>query len=170
MSAREIALLCKRLKVPLPPKGYWTRQAKKRMVGRPPLLPIQRGELRSVLVRRTDGKGPTPEEQQEAQARAEERRRERHAEAQRRHLDERRWTCLVDLSRQSDEAEQVRRFLSRLEEAQLSPEALFGDHTVAGWLSWAREYVERIDPLAKEAALAYERLAQASAIRPHQHD
>ncbi|MFN5085848.1 MAG: hypothetical protein ACK5EX_10230, partial [Novosphingobium sp.] len=95
--------------------------------------------------------GPLLKEQ--AKRRAEE--AERYAAEQRRREEERRLQKengnrvrrLVEISRAWRDFEIAREFLAALEQGDHDPDDLVGDRPIHEWLSWAREQVDRQNPL-----------------------
>ncbi|MCJ2031255.1 hypothetical protein MKK50_17965 [Methylobacterium sp. J-043] len=91
-----------------------------------------------------------------------ERERQQAAAAEARQREENRWGTFVELARRSEEAEQLRAFLKRLESMAPPGEQLFGDRTVADWLSWAYERLHRNDPLANGSGEVFVKLARGT--------
>lgn len=97
---------------------------------------------------------------QEQLERRQEREKQRRLEVEVIQREEARWTAFVDLSRRSDEAAHLRRFLARIEAAGLPMEDQHGSRTVAEWQAWMRMKIDHADPLKDGAGEVFELLAR----------
>lgn len=70
-----------------------------------------------------------------------------------------RWQRFLALAQHSKEAETARQFLVSLEIQPQSEGAVFGDRSPAEWLAWAREWLDRFDPLIRGREMIYGELA-----------
>jgi hypothetical protein len=55
MSGRGLAKACRRLLIPVPPRGYWAKAAAGKTVGRPKLPSLKTGETEEVVIRVSEG-------------------------------------------------------------------------------------------------------------------
>lgn len=104
--------------------------------------------------------GPALAKERQERAEAERRRweeeQERYIERQRREEDERRWMRFLDIAHRCERAESARRLLSELEARPQSRDVTIGGHPVADWVAWAKEWLERYDPLKCKAETLFE--------------
>jgi hypothetical protein len=93
----------------------------------------------------------------EQKRRWEEERRQNLAR-ERRERDDKRWLKMLEFAQQRDLAESVRRLLVDIE-LNPRPEGSFGGLTSDEWLAWARQWLDRFDPLIRGPMSLYEELA-----------
>jgi hypothetical protein len=90
-----------------------------------------------------------------------ERLRQQELNAQRR--EKNRWRRFVEMSKQWHDAETARQFLLKLESLPRSENPEPGGFAHDDWLTWARENLDNIDPLAKGVDAVWETLSKVGA-------
>ena len=75
-----------------------------------------------------------------------------------REQDDKRWLKMLEFAQQRDLAESVRRLLVDIK-LNPQPEGSFGGLTSDEWLAWARQWLDRFDPLIRGPMSLYEELA-----------
>lgn len=108
--------------------------------------------------------GPFLIKQRQERAEAEKRRWEeenrRYREQQLREQDEKRWQHFLELARHCDEAASARRLLTALEARPQSEDIQIGGRPPAEWIAWARDWLERFDPLVQDPESIYRELVE----------
>ena len=108
--------------------------------------------------------GPFLVKQRQERAEAEKRRWEeehrRYLERERREKDQKRWQRFLQLARQRDQAASARRLLAELEARSQPADVTFGGLSSTEWLAWARDWVQRFDPLTQEMRALCQALAE----------
>lgn len=107
------------------------------------------GEIVAAIV----AAGPLLVEQRKRREMEEQRRQEEEArrrqEEERRRLDAYQWRRFVEIAEQWQQADVVRRFVSAIENNAGDDGTPVGGRTAEEWLSWAREWLNKHDPMAE---------------------
>jgi hypothetical protein len=97
-------------------------------------------------------------QREEAEKRRQEEERRRYQETQRKRLDDNRWRGFADHAARWRKAEEIRSFLTALEQHPDAAGTLPDGTLIAEWLAWARERLVRFDPMTRGPAGVFEEL------------
>ena len=149
---QQLLQACLTMNVPLPNQRYWPLISWGHRVGRKP-LPRRRRETpdEMVLAPRDRARGGLAAEACTIGAEEQRRAKMQEEEARRRRIEEEHRKRLVESSEAWHRARRLRRFIRSCEEMFRGGRvlSLAGDWQ-QGWLAWAREYADRLDPMNNE--------------------
>jgi hypothetical protein len=127
MSDVGLAKICQRMKIPLPPRGYWAKRAHGHKVKKAPLPPIDDGITQVALDKTAD------EMLRLAKRRA--------VTSQQRQVEKQHIKRLKQEMVLWEESQKVRAYVAAMRSGRSKP-----DKAEKEWIAWAEQYASHLDP------------------------